>query len=170
MRTPLILAGPGIPAGRSTAAFTYLLDLFPTICALAGVEPPAGLAGRDLRPLWDDERAKVRESVFLPFSDLMRSVRDARWKLIVYPQINHRQLFDLRDDPHETRDLAAEPGHEPEIARLTALMRSWQKELGDEQPLAVRGPRPKEVRFDDFDRKPDEWQPAWIVEKYFRHR
>ena len=108
--------------------------------------------------------------MFLPFSDLMRSVRDARWKLIVYPPINHRQLFDLRDDPHETRDLAAEPGHEPEIARLTALMRSWQEKLGDEQPLTVKDPKPKEVRFDDFERKPDQWQPAWIVEKYFRGR
>jgi hypothetical protein len=63
-------------------------------------------------PLWGDEQAKVRESVSLPFSDLMCSVRDARWKRIVYPQINHRQLFGLRDDPHETRDLTAAPGHE----------------------------------------------------------
>ena len=170
MRSPLLIAGPGIHAGRSTAAFTYLFDLFPTICALAGAKPPHGLAGRDLRPLWEDEGAKVRESVFLPFSGLMRSVRDARWKLIVYPPINHRQLFDLRDDAHETRDLAAEPGHEPEIARLTALMRSWQEKVGDEQPLTVKDPKPKEVRFDDFERKPDEWQPAWIVEKYFRGR
>jgi arylsulfatase A-like enzyme len=170
MRSPLILAGPGIPAGRSIAAFTYLFDLFPTICALAGVMPPAGLAGRDIRPLWEDEQAKVRESVFLPFGDLMRSVRDARWKLIVYPQINLRQLFDLRDDPHETQDLAAEPGREPEIARLTALMKLWQEKLGDKQPLAVKDPKPKEVRFDDFDRKPDQWQPGWIVEKYFRNR
>jgi arylsulfatase A-like enzyme len=170
MRSPLIIAGPGTPAGRSTAAFTYLFDLFPTICSLAGVEPPGGLAGRDLRPLWEDEHAKVRESVFLPFGDLMRSVRDERWKLIVYPPINHRQLFDLRDDPHETRDLAADRGHEPEIARLTALMRSWQREVGDTLPLSVKDPKPKAVRFDDFDRKPDEWQPEWIVEKYFRRR
>ncbi len=96
-------------------------------------------------------------SVLLPFSDLMRSVRDTRWKLIVYPQINHRQLFDLRDDPHETRDLAAEPGHEPEIARLTALMRSSQEQFGDHQPLTVAHPKPTNIRFDDFDRKPDEW-------------
>jgi arylsulfatase A-like enzyme len=170
MRSPLIIAGPGIPAGRSTAAFTYLFDLFPTICSLARVKPPAGLAGRDLRPLWEGDGAKVRESVFLPFSNLMRSIRDDRWKLIVYPQINHRQLFDLRDDPHEMRDLAADPGHEPEIARLTALMRSWQEKLGDQQPLAVNAPRPKEVRFDDLVRQPDQWQPAWIVEKYFRDR
>ena len=170
MRSPLIIAGPGIPAGQSTAAFTYLFDLFPTICALAGVKPPDGLAGRDLRPLWAGEGAKVRDSVFLPFSNLMRSVRDERWKLIVYPQINHRQLFDLREDPHETRDLAADHEHEPEIERLTALMRSWQAKVGDAQPLAVSNPKPKELRFDDFDRKPDEWQPEWIVEKYFSDR
>jgi arylsulfatase A-like enzyme len=170
MRSPLIIAGPGIPAGRSTAAFTYLFDLFPTICALAGVKPPDGLAGRDLRLLWEGEGAKVRESVFLPFSNLMRSVRDDRWKLIVYPQVNHSQLFDLKNDPHEMRDLALDPGHEPEIARLTALMRSWQEKLGDEQPLAVNTPKPKAIRFDDLVRKPDQWQPAWIVEKYFRDR
>ena len=170
MRSPLIIAGPGIPAGRSTAAFTYLFDLFPTICALAGVKPPDGLAGRDLRPLWEGEGREGPRVRVPPFSNLMRSVRDERWKLIVYPQINHRQLFDLRDDPQETRDLAADQGHEPEIARLTALMRSWQAKVGDEQPLAVNNPKPKEVRFDDFDRKPDEWQPAWIVKKYFRDR
>jgi arylsulfatase A-like enzyme len=170
MRSPLILAGPGIPAGRSTAAFTYLFDLFPTICALAGVEPPGLPAGRDLRPLWEDEHARIRDSVFLPFSDLMRSVRDERWKLIVYPPINHRELFDLRDDPHETRDLAADPAHEPEVARLTALMKTWQREVGDELPPSVNDPKPKAVRFDDFERKPDEWQPAWIIEKYFRGR
>jgi len=101
-------------------------------------------------------------------SNLMRSVRDDRWKLIVYPQVNHRQLFDLKDDPHEMRDLAADPGHGPEIAHLTTLMRSWQGKLGDGQPLAVDAPKPKEVRFDDVVRKPDQWQPAWIVEEYFQ--
>lgn len=168
MRCPLIIAGPGIPAGRSTRAFTYLFDLFPTICTLAGIEPPAGLAGRDLRPLWQDEHAKIRDSVFLPFSDLMRSVRDDRWKLIVYPPINHRQLFDLQSDPDEIKDLARDPEYAGEIARLTTRMRSWQRQVGDILPLSVTSPRPKAVRFDDLDRKPDVWQPGWIVDKYFR--
>jgi arylsulfatase A-like enzyme len=61
-------------------------------------------------------------------------------------------------------------GDRPEIARLTALMRSWRAMLGDEQPVTVKDPKPREVRFDDFERKPDEWQPAWMVEKYFRGR
>ena len=71
MRSPLVIAGPGIPAGRSTEAFTYLFDLVPTICALAGVTPPEKVAGEDLRPLWEGKGARVRDSVFLPFSDLM---------------------------------------------------------------------------------------------------
>src|SRR5439155_26598129 len=37
MKSPLIIAGPGIPAGRSSEAFTYLFDLFPTVCTLAGI-------------------------------------------------------------------------------------------------------------------------------------
>jgi arylsulfatase A-like enzyme len=41
MRVPLIIAGPGIPRGKSTAAFTYLLDLFPTLCDVLAVAPPA---------------------------------------------------------------------------------------------------------------------------------
>ena len=170
MRSPLIVAGPGIPAGRSTEAFTYLFDLFPTICALAGVTPPEKVAGEDLRPLWEGEGAQVRDSVFLPFSDLMRSVRDRRWKLIVYPPIDHRQLFDLVADPDEMRDLAALPEHAAQVERLTALMASWQEKVGDKQPLRVETPRPKEVRFDGYIRKPDQWQPDWIVEKYFQGR
>lgn len=52
MRCPLIVAGPGVPRGRETRAFTYLFDLYPTLAGLAGVAGPPNLAGSDLRPLW----------------------------------------------------------------------------------------------------------------------
>ncbi|WP_228499578.1 sulfatase-like hydrolase/transferase [Thermogemmata fonticola] len=167
MKCPLVIAGPGIPAGKTIDAFTYLFDLFPTICEWAGAKLPEKVAGESLRPLWVGEKKQLRDSVFLPFSGLMRSVRDERWKLIVYPPINHRELFDLKTDPGETRNLAAEPGFAAEVERLTTLLTDWQRKVGDTQPLSVTKPKPKEVRFDDFDRKPDKWQPPWIVEKYF---
>lgn len=168
MRCPLIIAGPGVPAGQSTQAFTYLFDLFPTICTVTGTTRPEKLAGESLQPLWTGAKKQVRDSVFLPFSGLMRSVRDQRWKLTVYPPINHRQLFDLQDDPDEMRDLASEPKHMKEIERLTLLMKSWQTRVGDTQPLTVANPRSKEVNFDGYVRKPDQWQPAWIIQKYFQ--
>jgi arylsulfatase A-like enzyme len=169
MKCPLVVAGPGVPAGTSDA-FTYLFDLFPTVCDLAGVKPPEKLAGESLRPLWAGGKKKLRDSVFLPYSGLMRSVRDERWKLIVYPPIGHRELFDLRADPHETKDLAADPASAGTVERLTALLKGWQKKVGDTQPLSVEKPKPKDVRFDDFTRTPDKWQPAWIVEKYFKEK
>ena len=107
----------------------------------------------------------MRDSVFLPYTSHMRAVRDTRWKLIVYPQINHRELFDLKSDPDERRDLAEKkPG---EVERLTHLLRDWQQRTGDPQPLTTPNRMLKAIRFDDFERKPDQWQPAWIVEKYF---
>lgn len=168
MKCPLIVAGPGVPAGKSTDAFTYLFDLFPTVCDLTGAKPPEKLAGESLRPLWAGEKKRLRDSVFLPYSGLMRSVRDERWKLIVYPPIDHRELFDLKNDPDETKNLAADPKHATTVERLTALLKDWQKKVGDTLPLTVERPRAKDVRFDDFERKPDKWQPAWIVEKYFK--
>lgn len=168
MKSPLIVAGPGVPAGGSSDAFTYLFDLYPTLCEAAGATAPGNLAGQSLRPIWTGQKKQIRESVFLPFSGLMRSVRDERWKLIVYPPTGHRELFDLKSDPLEKTNLAEASAHAAEIDRLTALMKDWQQKVGDTQKLVVDKPKSKDVRFDDFDRKPDKWQPDWIVEKYFK--
>lgn len=167
MRAPLILVGPGVPRGRSTRAFTYLFDLFPTITDLAAVPPVPGMAGQSLRPLWNGKRKTLRETVFLPFTDTMRAVRDERWKLIAYPQIHHRQLFDLRRDPQEKINLADDPDQAPVIARLTGQLVEWQRAVGDDQPLAAPQARSRVLDSTGYRRQPDPWQPAWIVDKYF---
>ena len=166
MRCPLIVRGPGIPQG-STDAFTYLFDLFPTLLAQGGVEAPPGIDGRDLAPLWSGGAPTWRQSVFLPYRDLMRAVRDDRYKLIVYPSVNHRQLFDLQEDPHERRNLIAEPGHRQTAARLNALLEGWRGAMGDTVPLSVAEPAPLHRDLTGTQREPDRWQPDWIVEKYF---
>ena len=168
MRTPLIMAGPGIPAGESTSAFTYLLDLFPTLCDVLAIEPPANLEGDSLRGLWEGKRERVRDSVFLPFMQLQRAVRDERWKLIAYPKIGHMQLFDLKADPQETTNLMDRPESAEHIARLQKLMKQWQLQVGDTLELPTANKRPPPIDLSGRPRKPDQWQPAWIVEKYFQ--
>lgn len=167
MRTPLIVAGPGIPGGKSTTAFTYLFDLFPTLCDVLAVQPPTDLAGESLRPVWEGKRERVRDSVFLPFLQLQRAVRDDRWKLIAYPKIGHWQLFDLQTDPHETTDLIDRPEHAPHVARLQKLMREWQTKVGDTLEVPVAGKAPERIDLTGRPRTPDPWQPDWIVKKYF---
>lgn len=167
MKCPLIVAGPGVPAGKSTTAFSYLLDIFPTLCDVVGVKPPGPMAGYSLRAIWAGEKDRVRDSVFLPFSGLMRAVRDERWKLIVYPPINYRELFDLKNDPDETKNLGEDPAHLKEIDRLTVLLKAWQLRVGDKQTLTTATPKPKEISFEGYVRKVDQWQPEWVRKKYF---
>jgi arylsulfatase A-like enzyme len=97
----------------------------------------------------------------------MRSVRDERWKLICYPPVNHRQLFDLVHDPDERVDVSGDPDNAPVVARLLAKMADWQTQVGDIQPLTVPNPKPLIRDLTGHPRKPDDWQPRWIVEKYF---
>ncbi len=167
MRTPLIIAGPGIPAGKSTTSFTYLFDLFPTLCDYLGLEAPEGLTGKTLRPLWEGRGERVRESVFLPLLDIQRAVRDERWKLIAYPKIGHLQLFDLQTDPNETNNLVDQPENAAHIARLQELMKEWQVSVGDTLELPTTNRPPPKIDLTGRPRMPDEWQPDWIVKKYF---
>lgn len=167
MRVPLIIAGPGIPGGKSTAAFTYLLDLFPTLCDVLGIPPPAELEGESLRPLWEGRKERVRDSVFLPFIQIQRAVRDERWKLIAYPKIGHLQLFDLQSDPHETTDLIDRAEHAEHVRRLQKLMKQWQTKVGDTLDLPTANKPPTPIDLTGRPRIPDQWQPDWIVKKYF---
>lgn len=140
MKPPLVFTGPGIPHGQSDA-LVYLLDIYPTVCDLVGSPIPAGLDGKSLAPVMKGKTDKVRDTLFNSYRDVQRAVRDDRWKLIRYPQINKSQLFDLKNDPHEIHDLASDPSQAKQIERLMALMADWQKQLGDTLPLTSANPK-----------------------------
>ena len=166
-KVPLIFSGPGIPRGKSTAAFTYLYDIFPTLCDVLGIQPPPGLDGESLRPLWEGRKDRVRDSVFLPFTQIQRAVRDERWKLICYPKIGHFQLFDLQADPDETTNLIERADCAEHFQRLLALMKQWQAKVGDTVALPTENKPAQPVDLTGQKRAPDQCQPDWVVKKYF---
>jgi choline-sulfatase len=108
---PLLTAGPGITLGTRIEEPVELTDLFPTFCSWAGIKPPHGLDGETLIPLIDgcfNQRRKVyavSEILGGSAETRFRMVRDQRWKCIEFPAAPLR-LFDLQNDPGETRDLA----------------------------------------------------------------
>lgn len=167
-RSPLMFAAPWIEHGESTA-FSYLLDIFTTVLAQTGTALPDGVTidGQDLAPVWRGDVSSIRDSVFLAYQGLSRSVRDDRYKLIRYPRIDHTQLFDLVADPDEMVDLAGDPAHASRVEVLTALLTDWQRRLGDPLPWTADELLPMEVDLTGRERQPDQCQPAWIVEKYF---
>jgi arylsulfatase A-like enzyme len=128
---PLIWRGPGIPSGRKTAAQCYLRDLYPTVCELLGIDIPETVQGHSLVPVIRGQRDDVHAAVFGHYHQFQRMIRKGHWKLIEYPQIARQQLFDLREDPHEMHNLAAEPGQRERVAQLREELRAWQRRVGD---------------------------------------
>jgi arylsulfatase A-like enzyme len=166
MRAPLIVAGPGIAHGESNA-FAYLFDLFPTLCDYLGADVPDGVEGKSLRPVITAETGAIRDTIFLAYEDSQRAVREGEWKLIRYPKINHTQLFNLARDPHEIENLADRPESQERIDWLMERLREMQHKAGDTAPLSTDAPAPFAVDLTNTPREPDQWQPDWIVEKYF---
>jgi len=129
MKVPLILSGPRIASGSSDA-LVYLLDIFPTVCDLIGAPVPPALDGRSLMPVIAGKSPGVRDTLFLAYRDVQRAVRDERWKLIVYPQIQRMQLFDLLADPGETSDLSSDPAQRERLSRMQELLHRWSQDSG----------------------------------------
>ena len=137
VHVPLVICGSGIPAGEKRDAFCYLPDIFPTLCDLTGIPIPASVEGKSLAPVIWEEQQKLRESMFFAYKNFQRAVRTDRWKLILY-NVNGKktiQLFDLLKDPCETKNLAGDSEQAYLIHGLTALMKDWFKETGDQVDL-----------------------------------
>ncbi len=135
-RSPLILAGPGVPADAESAALCHLRDLYPTLCDLCAIPVPPTVRARSLLPLLRGEAAAVHEVVTGTFKHSQRMICDTRWKWIEYPEAGRKQLFDLQNDPHERHDLSTDPAHAERAATLARRLRQELREMGD--PLDLR--------------------------------
>lgn len=141
MHVPLVMAGPGIPQGRSEA-LVYLMDLFPTFAEFAGAKIPAGVDGQSIVPILNGQQTKVRNVLYTGYRNSQRAIRDDRWKLIRYPLVDRTQLFDLSVDPHELINLADQPQHQAKLAELTAGLKQEMAAHADGFPLTVANPKP----------------------------
>lgn len=140
MRVPLIIAGPGIPANQRTDAMCYLFDVIPTLGALSGVAGPKTSEGRDLSATLRNPATPARTSLMFAYQKVQRSLRDERYKLIRYPQVDRTQLFDLVADPDERTDLSARPEHSARITAMTAALAAEMKRVDDPAELTVASP------------------------------
>ncbi|MBP7402016.1 MAG: sulfatase [Clostridia bacterium] len=136
MRVPCILHWPGvIEPGRVSSRLVASIDLFPTLAALAGATLPAGRAldGCDQSGLLSAETGTPAREVFYYYMrNTLEAVRWRTWKLHLRKEDGTPvpMLFDLADDPGETRNRALD---RPElVARLTGLADAMRRDLGDD--------------------------------------
>jgi arylsulfatase A-like enzyme len=142
-------------------AFTAHLDVFPTLAGLAGATLPPDLEGRDLRPLLENPRAPwPTRTLFThggrwergtsPDHDRYRwcAARDERYTLVIEKrappdQPPPWQLYDLKSDPAQATNIAAE--NPAIVARLGAAYEAWWKSVqpsltNENAPLAPANP------------------------------
>jgi arylsulfatase A-like enzyme len=142
VRVPLILAGPGIPAGKTTDAMCYLFDVLPTLGKRCGVPAPATSEGVEFTATLRDPSKAARGRLMFAYRNVQRAIRDERWKLIRYPQVDRTQLFDLQSDPQEVTNLADKPEQAARLAELTTLLKREMQGNGDTAPLKIAHPKP----------------------------
>lgn len=128
---PLLISGPSIPKNERRTAQCYLRDIFPTLCDLANVEKPKQVDGVSLKPVIENRADEVHPFVVGYFRDFQRMIRKGHWKYIEYPSVSEVQLFDLKADPFEQRNLAGESRHAVELKDLRTDLHSWLKQHGD---------------------------------------
>jgi arylsulfatase A-like enzyme len=137
MCVPLIIAGPGIVGDKRTEALCYLFDVLPTLGALCGVTAPPKSQGKVFSDVLKEPTRSFRSEILLAYKQTQRAWMDSQWKLIRYPVINKTQLFDLKNDPLETQDLAEEPSQQSRVAALSENMKKAMALSGDTAPFTA---------------------------------
>ena len=143
LRIPFLAWAPGrLPAGEVSGGPATLLDLFPTISALAGAPLPGGRPydGLDILPLLQGQGATEPRDLFFSNRRNVHAVRSGAWKLHLYERAIGRdglprrpreldlpQLYRLDLDPAETRDTATD--HPEVVERLARSVRRFEASL-----------------------------------------
>lgn len=126
---PLIVAAPGAKAGAHPAALIENVDIYPTLCELAGLPAPAGLDGRSFAATLRDPAAPTKDAIIhvFPRGELLgRAIRTARHRLVEWKKPGAPantailELYDYEADPGETKNLASEQAEV--VAELRAIL------------------------------------------------
>jgi choline-sulfatase len=153
-RVPCIVKGPGIAAGTRAPGNVYLLDMLPTLCDLAGFDPPKTAEGVSFRTVLEGKKSSVRDVLYGVYAGGtkpgIRAVRSGDWKLIKYDaldgKVRETQMFNLAANPHEflpehnrknplETNLASDPKYADKRKELERLLLGEMKRLDDPHPL-----------------------------------
>ena len=158
VRVPLMIRLPGRGAGKRVKGPVSHIDLVPTLLDLMGQPVADHLQGKSLRPLIQQSGTPTHEDdVFIEWqgpvpldvvpeamkgvaseadirascaSQVRTIVTPDRWKFNC-SQVGEDELYNLEEDPIETRNLAREPQYRSLVGELTRRIRRWQEETGD---------------------------------------
>lgn len=141
IRVPLLIRLPGLtPAGSVCDEPVLCTDFFRTIAELTGAKGDTGIDGVSLLPLLADPRAHLARDTlhfhyphYYPTTTPVSAIRSGDWKLLEYFEDDRVELYDLKSDGRETRNLAQD---QPErAADLRNRLHHWRSQIDAQLPV-----------------------------------
>jgi iduronate 2-sulfatase len=137
-RAPLIVVAPGKKGGQKSSALVEFVDVYPTLCDLAGLDKPHHLKeqGASLVPLLDQPEAEIKPAAFQVYPRgtpetgplLGYAARTDRWRYVEWQKkdgsIVSRELYDMENDAGETMNLADKPEQQSVISEHSSLVKT----------------------------------------------
>ena len=134
IRVPMMMAGPGIPKNKHNNGFTYLSDINPTIYEYLHINAPITVEAKSLIPAINNPSKHIRSNIYNVYGNWSRSIKtEDGFKLILYyvDDTKTTQLFNLKSDPWETKNLANDPIYRKKINELRALLSEEMEKAHD---------------------------------------
>jgi iduronate 2-sulfatase len=138
IRVPLLVAAPDITKGEKTDALAELVDIYPTLCELAGVEIPKHVEGVSMVPLLKNPSREWKKAAFNVWQG-STSMRTARYRLTRYdepaakgtpvqlPSTGRYELYDYEANPAAEQNLAADSKNKDLLEKLISQMEAgWR--------------------------------------------
>ena len=111
-RIPLIFSGPGIDQGKRTNSPVEMIDIYPTIMQLTGIDTPDHVIGKSLKPIFKDINSSVRKSALTKWKNGY-SIKTERYRLTKWGENGELgyELYDHKNDHGEMINLSKDPNY-----------------------------------------------------------
>ncbi len=127
-RTPLIISAPSYLQGVETNSLVSYVDIYPTLCDLAGIEAPAHLQGKSIKPILKDNNAVVNEQVFTRWGSGETIITD-RYSYTEYfdsdGKVYANMLYDYQTDPAQNHNISKHDESAPVVKQLSEKLQNF---------------------------------------------
>lgn len=120
-RIPLIVRCPGGKCGMVSEQIVESVDLFPSLCELAGLEIPNTVQGRSMIPVLENPENPIRDCA-LTENPYRKAVATKKWRYVANINGEDDELYDQENDPWELNNLIHSPEHKDIILSMSRLL------------------------------------------------
>lgn len=139
LHAPLMIKAPWIKGGIKVDAITEFIDIYPTLCELAGLKRPPHLAGQSLVPVLRGKQKTVKDYAVCRWRNGITLIKDdyfyTEW-IDENGKTQTRMLYNHKMDPHETVDVSDRPEQKARVEKLSRELRQkWGENFWTDYPF-----------------------------------